>query len=135
MPSSSNLCWKVIIHGFVKFLQALWAEAWTTFAPSYLQDGCMVHSLERQRSFLCLEQRAGLLAIQCNKDDVFVWQKAGRFALYQRLGFPNLGITQLWHKPTMCTSSTSTACVTQSVLRIKEEPTQTWSSRGLLCYE
>ena len=38
---------------------------------------------ERQRSFLCLEQRAGLFAIQCNKDDVFVWQKAGRFALYQ----------------------------------------------------
>lgn len=125
LPCSSNLCWKLIIHGFVKFCSRL-----------SFQDSCMVHSLERLWDHFSVWNRGqDCLPSSVIKTMSSSGQKAGGFALYQWLEFPNLGITQLWHKPTMCTSSTWTACVTQSILRIKEEPTQTWSSQGLLCYE
>lgn len=54
------------------FLHILQAKAMTTFVPGYLFKNVYIeNSLERQRWCFTEEHRAGLFAVQHNKDNMF----------------------------------------------------------------
>ena len=71
------------------FLPIFQAETLTTVVLDYLfQDVCVDNSLERQRQCLPPEQRAGLLTVQQNKDNVSLWSNGDVCLLSKKIWVP-----------------------------------------------
>lgn len=61
--------WEIILHRPLHYLKVFQAVTLTTFVPDYCcQDICIPSNLGRQKQCLLLEEMAGLLIIQYNKE-------------------------------------------------------------------
>lgn len=111
MPSSSNLWREIVIHGSVKFLPVLWAEAWMAFVPDYLSKIFVWQiTLKDRVHFSVWSKGQTCLPSSTIKITSSSGQKSGRCAPYQWFGFSKLGISQLWHKPVVCSIHLNCSC-------------------------
>ena len=83
-----DFCWEVIIHGSL-------ISVGTFCSTLSFQDVCVVNILRRQRQHFPLDQRMDLFAVQCNKDNICLWNKGWIDLLtahYKRQGFSKLQV-------------------------------------------
>lgn len=79
--------WETIFHRPLNYLKVLQAEAWTTFVPDcHCYDICIPSNLGIQKQCLLLEQMAGLLIVQYNKEISPTGSKVRQVSLLPILG-------------------------------------------------